>query len=396
MKKIVTLIICVTLVTMVFADEQLKIFQRTFYRGNLQDKVRVINAAAVVVTDTQKKSDNKTENSLSPIFVEGLIFVNTYGELLKDEPQMISLAATAAKNAIYGNSDEVLPLLISMFSLYTDSSVSIPILDSIGILGKGNTEAIKLINSYGLELIQNETINETLLTTVISTLQSLNDSSSFSVLFDIAASDKIPAVARTATELALISTEENITQNAISIIENKPINQKRLALRLVLNNQKNSDFSRAEVAEKALNIAISNVGNDKQEEFIQLQLEALSELRRVQWTRSSDLIVKVFNKALQQFNDDDISEKDFIEVINSFVELASSKAGSSLSDYLGFLNNQKEQNLSCNESIVLAVINALGLLGDKTAFDNLLYVGYLNYPESVIEASLVALGRLKF
>lgn len=396
MKKIVTLIICVTLVTMVFADEQLKIFQRTFYRGNLQDKVRVINAAAVVVTDTQKKSDNKTENSLSPIFVEGLIFVNTYGELLKDEPQMISLAATAAKNAIYGNSDEVLPLLISMFSLYTDSSVSIPILDSIGILGKGNTEAIKLINSYGLELIQNETINETLLTTVISTLQSLNDSSSFSVLFDIAAFDKIPAVARTAAELALISTEENITQNAISIIENKPINQKRLALRLVLNNQKNSDFSRAEVAEKALNIAISNVGNDKQEEFIQLQLEALSELRRVQWTRSSDLIVKVFNKALQQFNDDDISEKDFIEVINSFVELASSKAGSSLSDYLGFLNNQKEQNLSCNESIVLAVINALGLLGDKTAFDNLLYVGYLNYPESVIEASLVALGRLKF
>jgi hypothetical protein len=36
----------------------------------------------------------------------------------------------------------------------------------------------------------------------------------------------------------------------------------------------------------------------------------------------------------------------------------------------------------------------LGDLGDKTAFDYLLYVGYLSYPETVKKASRDALARL--
>ena len=45
---------------------------------------------------------------------------------------------------------------------------------------------------------------------------------------------------------------------------------------------------------------------------------------------------------------------------------------------------------------MLALIQALGDLGDKTAFDYLLYVGYLEYPESVKKASRDALARLQW
>ena len=45
---------------------------------------------------------------------------------------------------------------------------------------------------------------------------------------------------------------------------------------------------------------------------------------------------------------------------------------------------------------MLAVINALGRLGNKVAFENLLYVGYLSYSEEIIEASRAALAGLKF
>ena len=48
------------------------------------------------------------------------------------------------------------------------------------------------------------------------------------------------------------------------------------------------------------------------------------------------------------------------------------------------------------EAVVLSVINALGGLGDKTAFDCLLYVTYLNYPEAVVKAAKTALTKLKW
>ncbi len=76
--------------------------------------------------------------------------------------------------------------------------------------------------------------------------------------------------------------------------------------------------------------------------------------------------------------------------------MATSAAAQTLSIYLGLLNSETEQTGTYNEQIMLAVIKSLGDLGDKTAFDYLLYVGYLNYPETIISASRDALARLKW
>ena len=43
---------------------------------------------------------------------------------------------------------------------------------------------------------------------------------------------------------------------------------------------------------------------------------------------------------------------------------------------------------------MLGVINALGRLGDRVAFDNLHYVGYLDYPERIKAAAREALNNL--
>ena len=45
---------------------------------------------------------------------------------------------------------------------------------------------------------------------------------------------------------------------------------------------------------------------------------------------------------------------------------------------------------------MLSVITALRKLGDKTAFDYLLYVEYLNYSETVKQASRNAIEELKW
>ena len=93
----------------------------------------------------------------------------------------------------------------------------------------------------------------------------------------------------------------------------------------------------------------------------------------------------------------DVSYEMFIDInMDIKKELAISKASSILSDYLAFFNAQTEQGISCSEPVVLAVISSLGNLGNKIAFDNLLYVGYLSYSDEIIEASRVALAGLKF
>jgi hypothetical protein len=46
--------------------------------------------------------------------------------------------------------------------------------------------------------------------------------------------------------------------------------------------------------------------------------------------------------------------------------------------------------------VLLAVIESLGALGDKAAFDNLLYVTYLPYPETITTAARTALAGLKW
>lgn len=42
------------------------------------------------------------------------------------------------------------------------------------------------------------------------------------------------------------------------------------------------------------------------------------------------------------------------------------------------------------------MIDSLAKLGDKSAFDYLLYVGYLEYPESIKKAARDALSGLKW
>ena len=67
-----------------------------------------------------------------------------------------------------------------------------------------------------------------------------------------------------------------------------------------------------------------------------------------------------------------------------------------LSNYLADLNRNAEQSMYPAKPVVLAVIKGLGVLGDKAAFDNLLYVTYLTYPQDVIAAAREALAKLKW
>ena len=386
MKKNFLLFLIILIPMMIFAnsqDEQIMILKKTFYRGNLQDKIQVISEAATM------------EDNLEEIFLSSMDFVVKYGDILKTDDSMIQLSKITVENLDKVDKSKVSQFFIDLFPLYDSEIIRNSILNSISKLQINDSKINILLKDYGFSLLENP--QEEPMELLVSTMEQIDDSSFFPVLFKYAASTNVPESVRKQSENVISGFVERYKTDMVSIIEKGSLSEKHLALKIVLNSEKNSDFLRAEIAEKALQVSIIYIGDTNQKnELIDFQLSAIRELRRVSWTRSADLVVSFFNFARSEYENESLAEDDYIEIISCVEELATSKASSILSDYLAYFNSQTEQGISCSESVVLAVINALGNLGNKTAFDNLLYVGYLSYSEEIIEASRVALAGLKF
>ena len=88
--------------------------------------------------------------------------------------------------------------------------------------------------------------------------------------------------------------------------------------------------------------------------------------------------------------------KQFKTVITSLRNIAPLDAVNPLIGYLEELNDSTEKGNTVSTDIVLSIINTLGAIGNKAAFDSLLAVTYLNYEESVLTAAREALSGLRW
>ena len=96
------------------------------------------------------------------------------------------------------------------------------------------------------------------------------------------------------------------------------------------------------------------------------------------------------------FDNNVISEEIFASVISSMTDISPIDSVSPLCSLLDEFNNRKEKNEKVPDAIVRAVINTLGAIGNKSAFDYLLAVTYLSYPEEVLAAAREALAGLRW
>ena len=126
---------------------------------------------------------------------------------------------------------------------------------------------------------------------------------------------------------------------------------------------------------------------------IAIQLDALNNLSDNKWTRASLTAVSYFQFAKKIYNQNLMTETQFESVINC---LSNVDAVNPLTAYLEELNRQKERGTDVSSVIVMSVIKTLGAIGDKSAFDSLLAVTYLDYDESILSAARKALSGLRW
>ncbi|MCR5218434.1 hypothetical protein [Treponema sp.] len=353
-------------------------FEIDYVKGNLEDKITAV-----------KESARIGDYSLN---VKAMDFCLEYNKLLSQEEGFKSLLLEALTSISSSYPEDVSGRLCRIFKEIQDVEVRLAVLDRFNDYSSANS--VSLVNSYLSEQIRNNSPSDEIILKSVKYLQSNGNVTSFRLIFvaDILGIWEENTEALSQAWGPLANNSEN---EMLQVFQSSDFNQKLLILRAVQKNPYVSKKIRSEIAENALSEAIYNIG-ETSDVIIELQKESLRVIADCQWTRAASLATDYFSVARKEYENGHMTAEDFAAVITDIAAIASDETGHVLSEYLDFLNKSKEFSNAPVEAVVLSVINALGGLGDKTAFDYLLYVTYLDYSPEVITAARNALAKLKW
>lgn len=364
-----------------------------FIKGNIQDKTLAVREASGL------ESEWLTEHAIS--------FILENKDLLGEDRELEGLAVATVLSIPndYGTdkSDaqkmELVNSLISIFKMFNSSNTV-----QISVLSKYLTLR-NVLPPEPLTNTLNDYLKNSIATTkdagvvksVINTLGYIGNNISFTIIYNLL-NDRRFSVFYPELEQSLVNLLPVSMNEALRIVHSKDFTQMRKIFDLIKKNNKISPNFLAEIAENVLNESILIVGNSSEvtDAMVELQMDSISVLSENKWTRSSAVAVDFFSLAKIEYNSGAMSDSQMCKVINALVNIAPVGSVAPLTACLGELNGRKQSGKKVSEDVVLAVINTLGAIGDKSAFDTLLAVTYLDYQENVLSAARDALAGLRW
>ena len=381
MKRYVTAFLIGTAIASLYAQVATDA-QRKFIKGNIADKTAAIREA----------SGDET------LALAGLDFAIGNSILLGSDRELSALAVASIlslpmSNASQKNAEMLADRLVNAFNLFNDETVKIAVLDKLMTASYVSPKAVTLVNNFlSASRTQNATVKS-----AINAAGKIGDSTSFGIMYDAWKTGRWNQY-KAETEDALIALSSASLADVVKAISAASLSETYAFFTLLTKTEKNSQNFKAEIAENALSKAIYNTEDlsEKMEETVCLQIDAMKVISDNHWVRAAPLVIRYFSLAREEYEANVLAQDKFVSVIQSMAQLTSSGTAQTLSNYLADLNRKAEKSTYPAKPVVLAVINGLGALGDKTAFDNLLYVTYLTYPQDVIAAARDALAKLKW
>lgn len=390
MKKILSILFFISFVFQIFPqnkDSKIK-----FIKGNIVDKTKAIKESTgedsywLAEKAIQFALDNKeilgNDRELDALVVSAILTIT---------PEYVASADKLSQAEILFN-------FTKLFNIFSSSNtVQIAVLSKILLLKDSiqTTDFTEELNKY-LQSDGIATADKSVLKSVISTLESIGNNKSFNILFSLYINPEFESV-QNELETTLIKLAPNYIDEILYIINEKDITKNKPLFEKIVKNSKISKNNLCEIAENLLNSSILYVENStEKDDFTKLQIEVLQVLSSNNWTRASSSAISFFIFAKDKFTNGLISEEDMIKIVSSLINVAPIESISPLVSYLVELNSLTEMGKSVSIPVVEAVIKTLGAIGNKSAFDSLLGVTYLNYPESVLSAAREALAGLKW
>jgi len=278
-----------------------------------------------------------------------------------------------------------------------DSKTGMDILVKLGSLGKGNKSIIDNLNNYlmGKNLLfrSGESVNYTLVSACISAIMDLGDSSSYPALFSVLKVE-YPEVIASEAQGALEVIPGNLYQFLINVIYYNPPEEKFAAFRIGAESNRLNVPQRGQLAELALEQGLN--ADEENIDMTAMRYSAVLLLTQLRWTRANALAIRHYYRVQADYLHNLASKERYIEAIACLGAVGNSDATSILGLQLGLINARTERTGSFDADITMAVVNALGNIGFNAAFDQLLYVSNLSYPEEIQAAAREAVDRLKW
>ncbi|MDR0320410.1 MAG: hypothetical protein LBI28_02815 [Treponema sp.] len=284
-----------------------------------------------------------------------------------------------------------------LLSNYPDSASEANILTAIGVYGRGNRAIVSNMNDYLMEknnlFREGEHVDYTLVSACISAIMELGNSSSYYVLFHTYCSG-YPEVIAFEAYGAMEIIPGNLLQFFLSTIENNPPVEKYTAFRAGINSSRLTVPERGRLAEFALEKGLN--AEEVNTDINDMRYAAVVALTSLRWTRANSLAIRNFYRMQSEYQTNAVPKERFIEAIACLGATGNSQAALVLVLQIGLINARTEVNGSYDTEITLAIVRALGSIGDNAAFDHLLYVTNLAYTEEIHIAAREAIDRLKW
>lgn len=385
MTKMKNKILCSVLILLnsvfLFAASQYEI---QFIKGDINQKTTAVIAAA--------------EEEDFSVALKAVDFALQEKSVLGNDADLMNLLRTAIQSLDspkLSPSMEITELLSLVFDVFPADDIRISVLD---IIVKNPTQqSVTLINNFISDNARkNQPMNSVILK-AIQTIGKIGNSTSFQVLLAVSLNQNWSEYNRQLDQ-AISPLAKKGEKEIIRIMNIAPIDDKLEIIHLLQRIEINSINLLGEVAEIAFAASISNTGNVNYltKNKLILQYESLELLAKTNWTRASKNATSFFEMARSEYEQNILTAEQFAGIITNIAEIASNDTASVLSSYLNSLNKDKENSNVPNTAVLMAVIKSLGRLGDKTAFDYLLSVTYLDYPEEITNAAKEALAELKW
>lgn len=372
------------------SSELIDTYRRNFVRSSLGTKLELLKEASAYDTV-----------DMGPLYDTAIQFVLGNASLLATDAllrDMSVLSVNMIRKYKYAPAAEN---LWSLFSVYKDSMVRVPLLQTLAEVSVGNKTILKELNAFldtQISLFKSGIrLDLPVLDSAVYAIGRLGDASSFPYLFAVYTASVNKAITERAS-VAMAALKGDYAVFLAEVIRSHPAAEKSAALEAGLRGEALAPDKRAELAEAALAVGVSYMSPSPSDQvhIVALRTSAARELTIREWQKAAPLAIKHFYDFQAQYNRGQVSKSNLLEAVALLGAMGTTEAAQALALYLQLINTETEQGKSFDEQIALAVVNNLGRLGDKTAFDYLLYIGYLQYPESVKKAARDALQKLRW
>jgi hypothetical protein len=395
MKKSVVVLLVLVLAQTVFAQDAkalLDAYARNFDKGNADAKLRLIEDASAL-----------NNAALAPLFQKAIDFAVNTSERGKNESLIRQFSVISVEQCERYKYTDARAVIWKLFLMDVDSNVRLKTLKAIGVLAPKDKAIVKSLNDWLTNQISTYKAggeprpNIGVILRAVLTAGDLGDETSFPVVFNVmhvGFSQEIDGACRQ----VLAGMKGDYKPLLLDIIANGTIREKREALVVTLESNYLSDGDKGELSEAAMKkgLTTSSVEAQDVKDLRDIRARANKALGIRKWSKASPLILQHFENTLLEFDKGIANKTELLESIRTLGVMGTHEAAQRLALYLDFLNMYTDKKKVYDEQIVVEVIDSLGRLGDKVAFDYLMNVKFLNYSATVKTNADEAIKNLKW